>query len=291
MIQGGGALEEEAATFHIQIFDVSRDCVENNFLDFYSELDTHVYNLRDIKRNDKTPNTVILPDGAYGFFIVNNTDISGNNISDKVLIGNMRIVDNSGYEYRTNMIGPENNRHFRVQGGRPNAYFNFNTSGDVTLSDIIGFQTDINDDLHHMSNIRDTYATWKVEIVGLNEDVSSCRNITYACTNQDNPLLPILLERLADKGNKEASQVASVEYGINEAIPSSKDAPLLCPGNTVSQGWVRLQLEEDGDNVDRPKTLFIGLNNGNGRGSMDVFQADTCLDAGDHDRNCLREGE
>jgi len=37
---------------HIQIFNVANNCNENNFFDFYTPNDTHVYNLRDITTND-----------------------------------------------------------------------------------------------------------------------------------------------------------------------------------------------------------------------------------------------
>jgi len=52
---------------HIQIYDVSNNCNENNFFDLYTVNDTHVYNLRDIKTNDGNDSGVVLPDGAYGF--------------------------------------------------------------------------------------------------------------------------------------------------------------------------------------------------------------------------------
>jgi len=82
--------------------------------------------------------------------------------------------------------------------------------------------------------------------------------------DQDNPLLEALLEEV---GN---ANVASFEYGINNAIPHSKGGELLCPGNTISEGFVRLQYLEKGDESEDETILFIGLNNGNGRGSMDV---------------------
>jgi len=36
-------------TVHVQIFDVSNNCNENNFFDTYTVADTHVYNMRDIQ--------------------------------------------------------------------------------------------------------------------------------------------------------------------------------------------------------------------------------------------------
>ena len=94
-----------AQSLHIQIYDVSNNCNENNFFDFYTPNDTHVYNLRDIKTNDGNPSGVILPDGAYGIFIAV-ADVGGNSTG---FIGNLRILDNNGYEYRTNLIGTNDN--------------------------------------------------------------------------------------------------------------------------------------------------------------------------------------
>ena len=68
-----------------------------------------------------------------------------------------------------------------------------------------------------------------------------------------------------------SSSVVSFEYGINNAIPHSKGGELLCPGNNISEGFVRLTHILDGDGVDDDGISFIGLNNGNGRGSMDAF--------------------
>ena len=64
------------------------------------------------------------------------------------------------------------------------------------------------------------------------------------------------------------ASVASFEYGINNAIPHSRGGELLCPGNTISEGFVTLNRIND-----RAANFvgFIGLNTGNGRGSMDSF--------------------
>ena len=84
----------------------------------------------------------------------------------------------------------------------------------------------------------------------------------FACTDQDNPLYEALLEESGD------ASVASFEYGINNAVPHSRGGELLCPGNVISNGFVTLDLLSD------PFSNFVGyvgLNNGNGRGSMDSF--------------------
>jgi len=55
----------ENVIVHVQIFDVSNNCNENNFFDTYTGNDTHVYDLRNILTNDNNPSGVVLPDGAY----------------------------------------------------------------------------------------------------------------------------------------------------------------------------------------------------------------------------------
>ena len=81
----------------------------------------------------------------------------------------------------------------------------------------------------------------------------------------------------ANENSTGSPSVARAEYGINNAIPHSMGGELLCPGNTISEGLVRLEIlntfnpfsetEENPDDF----VLFVGLNNGNGRGSMDSF--------------------
>jgi len=116
-----------------------------------------------------------------------------------------------------------------------------------------------------------------------NEVPFSCRNVIFACTDQNNPLLDALFEAVSDDGG--SGSVASFEYGINEAIPSAKGAPLLCPNNVINEGFVRLDdIEHEGNN-EYAFVLYVGLNNGNGRGSMDSLWYDSCFEF----NNCEEE--
>jgi len=97
-----------------------------------------------------------------------------------------------------------------------------------------------------------------------------------ACINQDSPLYETLLEEAANSGDncsggQCAASVADIEYGINNAIPHSKGGELLCPGNNISEGFVRLEQIGDGPGTEHNLVVFVGLNNGNGKGSMDSF--------------------
>ncbi len=253
----------DTRTVHIQIFNVGNLCNENNFFDNYTPNDTHIYNLRDIVTNDGNPSGVVLPSDAYGIVVATYVDPDG--FGDLTLIGNLRIEDNNGYEYRTNLNGIGE----RDEGtGNLDTTFNYNTNGGVILSDVVGISLDnVGEQAPpaevFAADITNIWTSVDVDIFDLNEVPFSCRNVIFACTDQDNPLLPSLLE---DSGD---ASVASFEYSINEALPSSKSAPLLCPNNVISEGFVRLSIIGRGSDTDNIFVVYIGLNNGNGRGSMD----------------------
>ncbi len=250
-------------TVHVQIFDVSNNCNENNFFDTYTPADTHVYNMRDIQTNNGNPSGVVLPDGAYGFVsIITISPSSGNFDNIFNIIGNFRIIDDNGYEYRTNSVNPDGNFFTLFT---ETLTFNFNTKGNVTLSDIVGIVFDLEDGEIVAADLADNYVAADINILNENEVIFSCRNVIFACTDQDNPLLEELLEVSGE------ASVASFEYGINNAILHSKGGELLCPGNTISNGIVTIKRFFLGMGQDRDLIGFIGLNNGNGRGSMDGF--------------------
>ena len=246
---------------HIQIFNVDQDCNENNFFDVYTPNDTHVYNMRNILTNDGNPSGVVLPDGSYGFVFALVVNSQGQLFEDvEVLIGNLRVLDDNGYEYRTNAQAGDT---FEDGLEDPLSFFNFNSESGVILSDIVGIGFD--DDFNSGEVVvNDQFSVINIDIFNNNEVVFSCRDIIYACINENSPLLEDLLEQAADETSGSAS-VARAEYGINDVIPHSKGGELLCPGNNISEGFVRMELlNEDSDDF----ALFVGLNNGNGRGSM-----------------------
>ncbi len=248
-------------TIHIQIYNVNENCNENNFFDVYTPNDTHVYNLRNILTNDGNPSGVVLPDNAYGIITA---VISPNSGAPLSLIANMRIIDDNGYEYRTNFVdtGVGNPQ----SQGDDKLTFNFNTAGGVTLSDVFGLELDGTDSSSGeilVSDVLNVWISFDIDIYDLNETPFSCRNVIFACLDQEHPLYEELLDESGD------ASVASFEYGINNAIPHSKGGELLCPGNVISEGFVLLDYIDMGDDADAEFILFVGLNNGNGRGSFD----------------------
>jgi hypothetical protein len=254
---------------HIQIFDVSNNCNENNFFDSFTPNDTHVYNLRDIKTNDGNPSGVVLPDSAYGIFVA-----YGAADPNQVLIGNLRILDNNGYEYRTNLQGTDMNGEV-APPLEDFGTFNFSIKGGVTLSDIVTIVVDTNDDDQEATLGELEWVSVDVNIYDLDENAFSCRKVIFACINEDSPRYEELLEDVAndtgDDNSDAGGSVANIEWGINNAIPHSKGGELLCPGNTISEGFVRLQQLEKGNGANDEVVIYVGLNSGNGRGSMDAF--------------------
>lgn len=274
----------DGAIAHIQIFDVSNNCNENNFFDNYTINDTHVYNMRDIQTNDGNPSGVVLPDGAYGIVVATLLFTNGGMIGTGASpIGNMRIIDNNGYEYRTNAQAAQFPTPFSP--GEPGIFysFNFNQQGGVSLSDVVGLTLfKVEDGEYIAEPVQGIFSPFDIDIYDLNEVPFSCRDIIFSCVNEENPLLDTLLS-IAESAN-----VASFEYGINNAIPHSKGGELLCPGNVISEGTVILRPEAYPTSQafidvvpDEGGPFFygyVGLNNGNGRGSMDSFWApNKCL--------------
>ena len=255
-----------AANLHVQIFNVGNLCNENDFFDDYTGNDTHTYNLREIITNDGAPSGVVLPEDAYGIVVVSSED---NGADEIMIIGNFRVLDNMGYEYRTNMPGIESTDPDTFT---PADYFaNFNQEGGVTLSDVVGVLLVENSGASGFewdaSNVIDTFIVADVDIIDNNEVLLSCRDVIFACVRPDDPLVDELLANDDIEGENGAA-VASFEYGINNAIPGSRSDELLCPGNVIGEGILNLTVE--GITGSGPFfAAFIGLNNGNGRGSMD----------------------
>jgi len=239
-----------AATVHVQVFDVSNLCNENNFNDGYTASDTHVYNMRDIKRNDGNASGVEMPDNAYGFVVV--TVVQGNGQptdTNGLIIGNFRVIDNAGYEYRSNSQG------FQPHGINGSKYIaNYNSAGGINKSDIVGIT--VNNLLSGGVTAAGSSVTFDTFIINNNEVISSCSDTTFSCTED------------------------TFEYGINEAISHSKDKSVLCGSNNIPEGFVKLIVIEH--TAIEAFVGFIGLNTGNNsRGSMDSLVAVRTPSCGD----------
>ena len=264
-------------TVHVQVFNVDNNCNENNFFDTLTPNDTHVYNMSDIQTNIGAPSGVELPENSYGIVVISLIKNGLLSFADNApLIGNFRVLDSSGYEYRTNIVGTESPKGEQVQPNGDNGYYiiNFNQEGNVVLSDVVGIsigELSSSEDGVDLANITENFTVIDVDIFDNNEVPFSCRNIIFSCIDEDNIQTEELLEAAADEGY--SASVASLEYGINETIPHSRGGELLCPSNVIGEGFALLTVlfQFDGDPGDPFFAGYVGLNNGNGRGSMDSF--------------------
>ncbi len=232
-------------TVHVQIFNAASNCLEVDFYDTYTGNDTHVYDLRGIARNDGGPLNIALPDGGFGIIVVTNVagvfgPALGNFIEDYVLTGNFRVVDFAGYEYRSNFDGVPN-----ILTSLANYLtFNFNNVNGNNLSDVVGIVLDDTGPGFFEVVAAGTFITFDVFLFDQFENPISCDLFTFACT------------------------ASSLDVGINGALPNSRGTGSLCPANFDAVGLVTLfGVNADGDYF----TGFVGLNNGDGTGSMDTW--------------------
>lgn len=260
----------------MQIYNVANLCNENDFFDVMTPNDTHVYNLRDILTNDGNPSGVILPENAYGIVFISAVPTGPVRFFDPI-ISNFRIIDNSGYEYRSNAQSFIAFRFETFLNNSPTT-FNFSNADGITLSDVFGIPVSTNSNGFEFSieaNIDDVLSAFigvDVDIVDNNEVLFSCRDVIFACIDENSPLLEELIGNANNfsMGGSTSASVARFEYGINDVIPHSKGGELLCPGNNIPEGLVSLNFEVAGA-FTNTFAGYIGLNNGNGRGSMDSF--------------------
>lgn len=258
-----------ADLIHIQVFNLAESCGENDFFDSYTGNDTHLYDIRNLTANDGSDPGFTLPDDSYGFVVVTFEDEEG--------IGNMRIKDATGYEYRTNLQAVGNDANHDASDDEH--WFNFNQEEGVQFSDIFGAvinnlsgQSDFEDGAQ-LGPITDAYVAMNVDMYNLVETLFSCRDLIFACTDGSDPLIPELLIISEIEEDDELGIISPdavrAEFGLNEAIPSSRDASLICPNNTIGAGTVFFNEEQHDGEDNYGFVMFVGLNDGEGRGSFD----------------------
>ena len=235
-------------SIHVQIFQHDRNCDELNFDDTLTTNDTVIYDMDNLIKNNGNELPINLDTDSYGYVVIN---IIGPSPPDhQRLIGNFRIVDNSGYEYRTNMAGL-----FNLPLVVSNYLANFNTADGAIFSDVIGYAYQFAANLPEdtVANF-DPGFDFDIFVFDLLEEPISCDTRNFACGKIMN-------------------------YGVNEDYKASRENNLLCPGGGLSDpkgGYISFENTRPnptpGSNPDN--SIFVGLigiNNGNGTGSMDYW--------------------
>lgn len=244
---------------HVQLFQLPGpvvECEELDFDDFLTQFDTHVYDVENLVSNAGV-DIADIPSGTYGFAVISQD--SGPSFS---LIGMFRIIDEAGFEYRTNAVGTDD----PIANLTFDEIVNFSDANGNVFSDLIGI-TFVEVDSANVYASPGVFTTFgdifdEVLIYDQVEEDTSCSPVTFSC--------------VATQLNK----------GIDNALPNSLGQNNRVCGTNVldsnSAGWLDLpfstfgctdpQVGIDGDCVFEPFFVgFVGLNNGNGTGSMDSW--------------------
>ncbi len=276
---------------HVQVFnDNSEDCNENSFWDTLTGKDTNVYDLDD-------PFVQSDPDG-FGFVVVTLvTGIGSTEVEDDRIIGNFRIIDDAGFEYRANSAGfifPDN-----LDDITDVYTFNFNDVENADQSDVFGIAVDgagsgnvdaggaIAAIFAGNFLTGDEFFTYDsiLEFDG-NEIPFNCDNLAFICGEPNETLFDVL----QILGLDIPSNRINFEFGINPELPSVTaeenicDAPLgtgfvVMPLTLIVSGLFTqddIENAQDGCCRPEPQAFFVGytgLNDGDGTGSMDVWWA------------------
>jgi hypothetical protein len=243
----------ETITVHVQIYLADNgindtDCEEIDFIDTYTPQDAHIYDLRDLTRNNSEPLTFVLSEGSFGFAVVSVVeDFPDVDTSKPVLIGNFRIVDNSGYEYRVNAAG------VNPIGFTTDSYdFNIEDYGTTTFSDVVGIPVKyLSTGFNTVFASPDIWVVFDPFIFDEDENVLSCSPVIFSCST------------------------TGLNKGIDNARPNSKNATRIC-NTSLSDGHMVLSQPLFPAPSDKQADFFIGfigLNNGGEVGSMSAFIA------------------
>jgi hypothetical protein len=282
---------------HVQVFnDNTEDCNENSFWDTLTGFDTNVYDLDD-------PFVQADPDG-FGFLVVTEVTGVGSTVAfeNDCLIGNFRIIDDAGFEYRANSAA------FFFPEGLENVTdvytFNFNDVEGADQSDVFGIAVD-NAGTGSVDaggaiaaifagNIftGDEFFTYD-SILEFNdaEIPFDCDALAFICGDPNDTLFDVL----QILGIDIPSNRIAFEFGINPALPSVTaeenvcDAPfgtgfIVMPLTLIVSGLLPVDFPDgigadcppDCDFLREPQAFFVGytgLNDGDGTGSMDVWWA------------------
>jgi hypothetical protein len=233
-------------TVHIELFNAAdEECPKIEFYDAFTPFDTNIYDVSELE------------DEGFGFAVATVvSEEGGPSIDNPVLIGNFRVMDDAGYEYRSNPAGFPPAIGFTTSAFA----FNFNDVDGTAFSDVVGIAvTDAGAGFDAVNASPAIVAVF--DTVDLFDDIEnpfSCFPVAFVCGTAS-------LEETT----------VGFNLGINDAIVNSKGGDIICPLIDDERGFVRLEATSnsppEGFELADFFVGFIGLSNGDDTGSMDVF--------------------
>lgn len=249
----------EDIKIHIQIFDASNNCFEFDYFDTLTPFDTHVYNISNLDRNNGIELAPPILSDGHGIIAVTHVNNDNTINTQRILSGNFRIIDSSGYEYRTNFAGSGLEEiPVSVLTNR----INFNDVGGTVHSDIVVISYL---SVFSPGGIQPTIRDYGVRLFDENENPISYPSIRLGCEQPG----------FQPAGN------FNINVGINQRITNSRGGPSVCAG-TDPVGFVELissfednfvfPLQENSSFEPMEHTIvYAGLNSGSSStGSMTV---------------------
>ncbi len=256
-IQVTNTSTSSAVGIHVQVWNASNNCEEVDFIDVLTPGDTNIYDIENLPGSPDLTNTT-------GFVTV-----SAYFGPPGSIIGMFRVIDDSGYEYRRNAADTE---IFDVDDFA-DYVLNFNDVNGNNLSDVVGLTYVSVDDFQtfaysELGSVFGDPFFLPPLIFDENENPISCSPAIFKC---------------------QAGGPYSLNKGIDNSIPNSHGYPRICNTSRLTlandAGWLYLpfighicQGDDvfcDDGNIQFPgQPLFVGylgLNNGNGTGSMDSW--------------------
>ena len=245
-------------SIHVQVFEAEDNCNEVNFDQCLTPGDTNIYNVEALPGG---PNL----SESYGIVAISvypdNHVCHVGETDDSPLIGMFRIIDDLGYEYRTNAANSEDTGYdegFNV--------LNFNDVNGNDLSDVVG--------ITYLS-LSDSQIFASPLVTATFGDTEFPQNLIFDEFENPNSCSPTYF----------ACDPTHINKGIDNSIPNSQGFPRICNSSKLdevsSAGWLFLPLVDlcvfentDFDDCEEGDIYFVGflgLNNGDGTGSMDSW--------------------
>lgn len=256
-------LSASPVSVHVQVWTVNStivSCEEIDFFDDYSGFDVHTYDMSAIEANDAPPFALSLEPNAYGFVVISLSSGPSNSLS-----GSMRIIDDSGHEYRANAAAPESTSTDSSAEG----IINFSNANGNSSSELIGFTyVEITPDTVYASpGVRSIFGNVSTDSILIHDEIEnliSCSPSEFNCSD----------------GN---SNIA-----IDVSLPNTKGDPnRVCLSSIITatndSGYLRMPFEDficsdpfagepDGTCMFNAHfTGFVGLTNGTSSGTFESW--------------------
>src|SRR3990167_8519187 len=204
---------------HVQVFRAEDGCAEDNFNWCLTPGDTQIWNVEELPGNPDLSE-------SHGFVAISLDSDFDCGFENNALIGMFRIIDDSGYEYRTNAASSEDFSAFPVDYN----VLNFNDVNGNNLSDVVGITyVDLDQDQVTASPLIGTvfgdFDEFQNLIFDDDENPNSCSPVFFSCGD------------------------TTINYGIDNSIPNSQGFPRICNTSkldgpvigAVDSGWLLLQ--------------------------------------------------